>query len=168
MNISVLINTSTSSTKWSTIDGKHYRYYFKLLWFRFKFRRNLNLNNQSTLDYLMAWWQIGRSPVVTQFTDSSPLDKMTAISQTTFSNKFSWMKSFVFWLEFHLTLSLRVQLTISEHWFREWLGAEQVTSHYLNQCWSSSPTHTCSTKGGAGVLKAQSSKFSEWSQHHRL
>ena len=30
-----------------------------------------------------------------------PLDKMAAISQTTFSNEFSWMKSFVFRFEFH-------------------------------------------------------------------
>ena len=25
--------------------------------------------------------------------------------------------------------------TISQHWFRLWLGAKQVTSHYLNQWW---------------------------------
>ena len=26
-----------------------------------------------------------------------------------------------------------VQLTIFQHWFRQWLGADQATSHYLNQ-----------------------------------
>ena len=31
---------------------------------------------------------------------------------------FSWMKSFEFWLKFHLSLFLRVQLTITQHWFR--------------------------------------------------
>ena len=36
------------------------------------------------------------------------LDKMDAISQTIFSDAFSWMKSFVFWLKFHWSLLLRV------------------------------------------------------------
>ena len=67
--------------------------------------------------------------------------------QTTFSNAFSWMKSFVFWFEFHWSLFLKVQLTISQCWFRWWLGAEQATSHYLNQCWPRSLTHICGTRG---------------------
>ena len=46
------------------------------------------------------------------------LDKMDAISQTTLSNAFLWMKMFEFWLKFHLSLFLRVQLTIFQHWFR--------------------------------------------------
>ena len=41
------------------------------------------------------------------------LDKMTAISQTIFSDAFLWMKSFVFWLKFHWGLFLGVQLTIT-------------------------------------------------------
>ena len=45
-------------------------------------------------------------------------DKMDAISQTTFSNAFSWMKMFVYRLKFHWNLFLRVQLTIFRHWFR--------------------------------------------------
>ena len=45
-------------------------------------------------------------------------DKMATISHTTFSNAFSWMDSFVLWCKFHRSLFLRVQLTISEHWFR--------------------------------------------------
>ena len=47
-----------------------------------------------------------------------PLDKMAAILQTIFSDAFSWMKIFVFWLKFHWNLFLRVQLTIFQHWFR--------------------------------------------------
>ena len=39
--------------------------------------------------------------------------KMAAISQTTLSNDFSWMKRFEFRLRFHWSLFLRVQLTIS-------------------------------------------------------
>ena len=54
----------------------------------------------------------------------SPLDKMTAISQTIFSDAFSWTKSFIFWLNFYSSVFLRVQLTITHHWLRWWLGAE--------------------------------------------
>ena len=60
-------------------------------------------------------------------------DKMAAIFQTTFSNAFSRMKMFKFRLRFHWSLFPRVQLTIFQHWFRWWLGADQATSHYLNQ-----------------------------------
>ena len=61
--------------------------------------------------------------------------QMDAISQTTFSNAFSWMKMFEFRLKFYWVYFLRFQLTIFQHWFRYWLGAVQATSHYLNQ-WS--------------------------------
>ena len=50
--------------------------------------------------------------------NTSPLDKMATISQMIFSDAFSWMKNFVFWSTFHLSLFLRVQLTITQHWFR--------------------------------------------------
>ena len=63
-------------------------------------------------------------------------DKMAAISQTTLSNPFSWMKIFQFRIKFDWSLFLRFQLTIFQHWFRWWLGAGQATSHYLNQWWS--------------------------------
>ena len=49
--------------------------------------------------------------------------------------KFSWMKMYEFRLTFHRSLFLGVQLTIFQHWFRQWLGADQATSHYLNQWW---------------------------------
>ena len=62
-------------------------------------------------------------------------DKIDAISQTTFSNTFSWMKIFEFRLKFHWSLFPRVRLTIFQHWFRWWLGAVQATGHYLNQWW---------------------------------
>ena len=45
-------------------------------------------------------------------------DKMAAIFQTTVSNGFSWMKMYEFWLKFHWSLFLRVQLTIFLPWFR--------------------------------------------------
>ena len=45
-------------------------------------------------------------------------DKMAAISQTTLSIPFSWMKMLEFRLNFHWRLFRRVQLTIFQHWFR--------------------------------------------------
>ena len=45
------------------------------------------------------------------------------------------MKIYEFRLTFHWSLFLGVQLTIFQHWFRWWLGADQATSHYLNQWW---------------------------------
>ena len=62
-------------------------------------------------------------------------DKMAAVLQTTFSNACSWMKMYESWLEFHWSLFLRVQLMLFQHWFRQWLGAVQATSHYLKQRW---------------------------------
>ena len=61
--------------------------------------------------------------------------QMAAIFQTTLSNGFSWIKMYEFRLTFHWNLFLRVELTIFQHWFRQWLGAVQATSHYLNQWW---------------------------------
>ena len=60
---------------------------------------------------------------------------MAAISQMTFSNGFSWMKMFEFWLKFHRSLFLWAQLIIFQHWFRWRLRADQTTSYYLNQWW---------------------------------
>ena len=62
-------------------------------------------------------------------------DKMDTISQTTCWILISWMKMFEFRLKFHWSLFLRVQLTIFHHWFREWLGTVEATSHCLNQWW---------------------------------
>ena len=41
-----------------------------------------------------------------------------SISQTTFSQAFSWMKMYEIWLRFHWSLFLRVQLTIFQYFFR--------------------------------------------------
>ena len=64
-----------------------------------------------------------------------PQDKMATIPQTIFSDTFLWMMNFVFWLKFDWSLFLAFQLTIVLHWFRQWLGADQATSHYRNQWW---------------------------------
>ena len=42
-------------------------------------------------------------------------DKMDTISQTTFSNVFSWMKMYEFRLRFHWNLFLEVQLKVFQH-----------------------------------------------------
>ena len=62
-------------------------------------------------------------------------DKMAATFKTMFSNTFSWMKIYEFRLRFHWSFFLMVQLTIFQHWFRQWLGADQATSHHLSQWW---------------------------------
>ena len=45
------------------------------------------------------------------------------------------MKIYEFRLRFHWSLFLRFELTIIQHWFRKWLGADQAISHYLNRWW---------------------------------
>ena len=59
--------------------------------------------------------------------------KMDDISQTIFSNAFSWMKIHEFRLNCPWNLFLMVQLRIFQHWFELWLGVVQEPSHYLNQ-----------------------------------
>ena len=45
---------------------------------------------------------------------------------------------FEFLIQFHWNMFMRVELMISQHQFRWWLGTEQATNHYLNQCWQRS------------------------------
>ena len=44
------------------------------------------------------------------------------------------------------SLCLGVQLTISQHRFRYWLSADQTTSRYLDQWWSTLLRHICVTQ----------------------
>ena len=75
------------------------------------------------------------------------LDKMVALSWTTVPKAFSRMKNFSLrFFEFRWSVFPKVQLTIRQHWFGEWLGAGQATRHYGNQCWPSSPPHICGTR----------------------
>ena len=73
-------------------------------------------------------------------------DKMAAISQTMFWNAFSWMKMYEFCLRFLRNVFLRIELTIFQHWFRQWLGAEQATRHCLNQ-WCLDNRRTYASRG---------------------
>ena len=45
------------------------------------------------------------------------------------------MKMYEFRLSCHWRLSLNLQLTIFQHWFRKCIGVDQATGHYLNQSW---------------------------------
>ena len=47
-----------------------------------------------------------------------PRDKLAAISQTRNSGAFLWLQNFVFWIKFHWSLFVRVQLTITQRWLR--------------------------------------------------
>ena len=58
----------------------------------------------------LPFWK--EAVLYTEWLTYLPLDKMAAISQTILSDVFSWMKIFVFWLKFHQSLFLRVQLAI--------------------------------------------------------
>ena len=60
---------------------------------------------------------------------------MPAISQTTHSNAFVWMKILWFQSLSHWSLFLMVQSTIYQHWFRYLPGVDQAPSHYLIQWW---------------------------------
>ena len=66
-------------------------------------------------------WNNGR-----HFASDSNVLKTAAISQTTFSNAFSLMKMF----NLQWKLFLRIQLTINQHWFMQWLVACSAPSHY--------------------------------------
>ena len=66
---------------------------------------------------------------------NAKFNTLAAIFQTIFVNGFSWMKIYQLRLRFHWSLFLRVVLTIFQHWFRLWIGADQARSHYLNQLW---------------------------------
>ena len=110
------------------------------------------IKNIPSLVQVMAWRRPGDKPLSEPMMVSLlthicvarphlPLGKMAAFPQTIYSTAFSRMRSVVLWLKFHWSLFIRVQLTITQHWFRQWLGAVQATRHYLDQCWPRSLPH---------------------------
>ena len=68
----------------------------------------------------------------------SPLDNIAAISQTTFTIAFSWMK--IFEISIQISLKFLPKGLIDN---KSALVQEQATSHYLIQCLPSLPTHIC-------------------------
>ena len=65
--------------------------------------------------------------------------------------------------QIYLSFFLKVHLAISYHWFRWWVGTEQLTSYFRNQWWFGLLGHICPCKGKlCGVLCA----FKIWSMLH--
>ena len=78
--------------------------------------RKRSYSNDQVMEYVRLQRKV--SSVSIETLTHQGRDKMDAISQTTFSNAFSWMKMYQFRLRFHWSLFPRVQLTIFQHWFR--------------------------------------------------
>ena len=53
-----------------------------------------------------------------------PWTKWPSFRRRHIQTHFPWMKKFEFWLKFHWSLFPRVQLTITQHLFRSWLGTK--------------------------------------------
>ena len=93
------------------------------------FCRSIPLPLRRTLSE--TWWwiaKLGKSTWRYRSLTHLPLDTMAAISQTIFSDAFSWMKSFVFWSKFHWSLFPRVKLTIKPN-----IGLDNNSAPYRRQ-----------------------------------
>ena len=102
---------------------------FKLHWTSFlklkgPFHNKPALANRLNRQWAIIWNDYGvvylcmyTLPILGELTYLA-LDEMDAHSQTIFSDAFWWMKSFIFWLKLHWSLFVRVQMTITRHWFR--------------------------------------------------
>ena len=66
-------------------------------------------------------WQQRKYIGLTMLQPISPWTKMGAISRTIPSGAFSWVKCFVYWLTFHWSLLLRLPLSTTQRWLRQWL-----------------------------------------------
>ena len=66
---------------------------------------------------IFVWWKGLVHRCVTRLKLVNTL-RPRQMSQTTFSNAFSWMKMFEFRLKFHWSLFPRVQLKVFQQWFR--------------------------------------------------
>ena len=71
---------------------------------------------------------------IIEFSTFRPSQK-AAILQSPFSNAFYSIKMCEFYLKNQWRIIPMVQLTFSQHWFRQWIGTDQVTSHFLKQRW---------------------------------
>ena len=120
---SFLLQTTVETKTWSQqveFDGQSRQLFFR--WYV----RNLSIlcpsqrqNDKERIRLMFETWNFYEiDSLANPPFNSYPLDKMAVISQTIFSSAFSWMKSFVLWLRFHLSLFSGVQLTITQRWFR--------------------------------------------------
>ena len=69
------------------------------------------------VEYCILYCQMTYTNLSSTLTHLS-LDKMATISQTIFSTAFSLLKTCDFLLKFHLSLFIRVQIAVTQHWFR--------------------------------------------------
>ena len=136
-----------------------------------KFVPKGRINNIPALVQIMAWRRPGNKPLsepmmvsllthicVTMpqwVTPSPPRQNGRSFAADIFKCIFMNDK-FVFRFEFHQSLFHRVQLTINQHWFRRWLGVEQVRSRYLKQFHPSSLMHICGTRGDELIIYVNS------------
>ena len=90
------------------------------LWFNsdLVYRAGEKLKPQPNITAVRDAWQQHTLSLVNSVLTHWGRDKIDAISQTTFSSAFCWMKMLEFRIEFHWSLFLRVQLTIFYDWFR--------------------------------------------------
>ena len=117
----------------AAIWGATYWYFFSCITninFWSKFNWNLFIKIQSTMGRHWFRWclvpvrrrAISSEPVIWWSNILTNLPQSVSvcwyISQMTFSNALSWMKSFVFWFKFLWSLFLSVKFTISEHWVK--------------------------------------------------
>ena len=119
---------------WQTIFSDFFLW--KFLYFGYSFTEIFHkgpIVRKSVLLQVMAWCLTGTKPL--------PEPKLTKRNskwhhQASLRIKLSTWWSLGFNELTHLALVLQICISeVGEHWFRQWLGAEQATSHYLNQCW---------------------------------
>ena len=84
--------------------------------------------------YLNKCWLIIRK-VIWHSSESMIIRSEDTCKSTKIENGNFLNEIYEFRLRFQWSLFLRFQLTIFQHWFKQWLGAGQVTSHCLNPWW---------------------------------
>ena len=140
------------------LEKRHWEVLIRAVYWKMSFSNSPCRSISWTLRVQLISWKYHRALlVITQHSgnglvpsDNKPLpesmlthwgrDKMDAISQTTYSSAFSWMKMFEFRLKFHWRMFLRVQLTIIHQWWLvHWrmyasLGLNELTQIFVAIC----------------------------------
>ena len=106
-------------------------------WHFYPFSSNKHIHiYMHVTEWIIIYFNDGLLAVRTQQTSTHwGRDETATISQTTFSNAFSWMKMYEFRFRIHWSLFLKLKLTIFQHWFASWFATDPAISHYPNQWW---------------------------------
>ena len=112
-------------------------YVWILIAISLKFVPKCPINNIPALGQIMIWHQPATKPLsepmMALFTDaymhhsasmSLHVEAWTIWQFCRNDFHLSW-KKMVIWMEFHWILFLIVQLALTQHWFREWLGVDR-------------------------------------------